>query len=109
MLGTNIEERNRTESADGCDSAGGPTGADRNSRIFRNGSRGCPEFLQVSSPGRVIEQTVPQSNVACAYNGAGGHNATFNIDTHGVHSWGYWGAQLDAMKGDMQSTLGAGR
>lgn len=41
-------------------------------------------------PGQVIEQTVLQSNVAFknAYTGAGGHNATFNIDGSGVHSWG---------------------
>jgi diacylglycerol O-acyltransferase/trehalose O-mycolyltransferase len=51
-----------------------------------------------------------QSNVAFkdAYTAAGGHNATFNIDSSGVHSWGYWGAQLTAMKPDMQRTLGAG-
>jgi diacylglycerol O-acyltransferase / trehalose O-mycolyltransferase / mycolyltransferase Ag85 len=23
-----------------------------------------------------------------------GHSAVFNIDNNGVHSWGYWGAQL---------------
>lgn len=42
-----------------------------------------------------------------AYTAAGGHNATFNIDNSGVHSWGYWNAQLVAMKPDMQQTLGA--
>jgi diacylglycerol O-acyltransferase/trehalose O-mycolyltransferase len=41
--------------------------------------------------GQVIEQTVLQSNISFrdAYNAAGGHNATFNIDANGVHSWGY--------------------
>jgi diacylglycerol O-acyltransferase/trehalose O-mycolyltransferase len=42
-----------------------------------------------------------------AYNGAGGHNAVFNFPPYGTHSWEYWGAQLNAMKGDLQSTLGA--
>jgi diacylglycerol O-acyltransferase/trehalose O-mycolyltransferase len=42
-----------------------------------------------------------------AYNAAGGHNATFNFPPYGTHSWEYWGAQLNAMKGDLQSSLGA--
>ena len=42
-----------------------------------------------------------------AYNGAGGHNAVFNFDANGTHDWPYWGAQLQAMKGDLQSSLGA--
>ncbi|MEQ0764193.1 alpha/beta hydrolase-fold protein, partial [Mycobacterium tuberculosis] len=43
-----------------------------------------------------------------AYNAAGGHNAVFNFPPNGTHSWEYWGAQLNAMKGDLQSSLGAG-
>ena len=35
-----------------------------------------------------------------AYNAAGGHNAVFNFPAYGTHSWEYWGAQLNAMKGD---------
>jgi diacylglycerol O-acyltransferase / trehalose O-mycolyltransferase len=42
-----------------------------------------------------------------AYNAAGGHNATFNFPAYGTHSWEYWGAQLNAMKGDLQASLGA--
>jgi diacylglycerol O-acyltransferase / trehalose O-mycolyltransferase len=42
-----------------------------------------------------------------AYNAAGGHNAVFNFPAYGTHSWEYWGAQLNAMKGDLQSSLGA--
>ena len=41
-----------------------------------------------------------------AYNAAGGHNAVFNFPANGTHSWEYWGAQLNAMKGDLQGTLG---
>ena len=42
-----------------------------------------------------------------AYNAAGGHNAVFNFPAYGTHSWEYWGAQLNAMKGDLQGALGA--
>jgi diacylglycerol O-acyltransferase/trehalose O-mycolyltransferase len=42
-----------------------------------------------------------------AYNAAGGHNAVFNFPPYGTHSWEYWGAQLNAMKPDLQRTLGA--
>jgi diacylglycerol O-acyltransferase / trehalose O-mycolyltransferase len=42
-----------------------------------------------------------------AYTGAGGSNATFNFPPNGTHSWGYWNAQLSAMKPDIQRTLGA--
>ena len=41
------------------------------------------------------------------YLAAGGHNAVFNFPPNGTHSWGYWGAQLQAMKGDLQRILGA--
>ena len=30
----------------------------------------------------------------------------FNFPANGTHSWGYWGAQLQAMKPDMQRVLG---
>ena len=42
-----------------------------------------------------------------AYNAAGGHNAVFNFTANGTHSWEYWGQQLNAMKPDLQGTLGA--
>lgn len=80
-------------------------------RLWIYSGNGTPsEIGEGSLPGQVIEQVVMQSNVAFrdAYTGAGGHNATFNIDSNGVHSWGYWNAQLVAMRSDMQSTLGAG-
>ena len=61
-------------------------------------------------PGQVVEQVILQSNVAFknAFTSAGGHNATFNLDNNGVHSWGYWNAQLMAMKPDLQRAVGAG-
>ncbi len=85
--------------------------AGNNTRLWIYSGNGTPsEIGEGSIPGQVIEQVILQSNVAFrdAYTGAGGHNATFNIDTNGVHSWGYWNAQLVAMKPDMQRTLGAG-
>ncbi len=85
--------------------------AGNNTRLWIYSGNGTPsEIGQGSLPGQIIEQTVLQSNTAFknAYTAAGGHNATFNIDSSGVHSWGYWNAQLVAMKPDMQGTLGAG-
>lgn len=85
--------------------------AGNGTRLWIYSGNGTPsEIGQGSVPGTVIEQVILQSNVAFkdAYTAAGGHNAVFNIDNNGVHSWGYWGAQLAAMKPDMQRTLGAG-
>lgn len=85
--------------------------AGNNTRLWIYSGNGTPsEIGEGSVPGQVIEQVILQSNVAFrdAYNAAGGHNATFNIDSSGVHSWGYWNAQLVAMKPDMQRTLGTG-
>jgi diacylglycerol O-acyltransferase / trehalose O-mycolyltransferase len=41
------------------------------------------------------------------YLAAGGRNGVFNFPPNGTHSWGYWGAQLQAMKPDIQRVLGA--
>ncbi|OBJ69941.1 alpha/beta hydrolase family protein [Mycobacterium sp. 1274756.6] len=42
-----------------------------------------------------------------AYEAAGGTNAVFDFPDYGTHSWEYWGAQLQQMKPDLQSHLGA--
>lgn len=39
------------------------------------------------------------------YLAAGGRNAVFNFPPDGTHSWGYWGAQLQAMKPDLVRIL----
>jgi len=39
------------------------------------------------------------------YLAAGGRNAVFTFPPKGTHSWGYWGSQLQAMKGDMLRVL----
>ena len=41
------------------------------------------------------------------YQAAGGHNAVFNFPETGTHDWAYWGAQLQAMKPDLQAALHA--
>ena len=41
------------------------------------------------------------------YIAAGGRNAVFNFPSDGTHSWAYWGAQLQAMKPDVQRVLNA--
>lgn len=43
------------------------------------------------------------------YLAAGGRNAVFQFPANGTHSWGYWGAQLQAMKPDMLRVLGVGQ
>jgi diacylglycerol O-acyltransferase / trehalose O-mycolyltransferase / mycolyltransferase Ag85 len=43
---------------------------------------------------------------ADAYVAAGGNNGVFNFPD-GIHSWGYWGQQLQQMKPDIQRVLGA--
>lgn len=60
-------------------------------------------------PGQVLESITGDSNRAFqkAYLGDGGRNASFNFPPNGTHGWGYWGAQLNAMKPDIQRTLGA--
>jgi diacylglycerol O-acyltransferase/trehalose O-mycolyltransferase len=123
LLGLSMGDEGGFNPTDMWGPAGGP-GWQRNDptvqagRLAGNGTRlwvysgnGTPsEIGQGSLPGQVIEGIILQSNTAFrdAYTGAGGHNATFNLDSNGVHSWGYWNAQLVAMKPDMQRTLGTG-
>src|SRR6516165_10635416 len=60
-------------------------------------------------PAKFLEGFVRTSNLKFqdAYNQAGGHNAVFNFDANGTHDWPYWGAQVQAMKPELQATLGA--
>lgn len=61
-------------------------------------------------PATFLEGTALQSNFNFRdrYVAAGGNNAVFNFPPTGTHTWGYWGAQLQAMKPDIQRVLGAG-
>ena len=81
-----------------------------NTRIWIYCGNGKPSDLGGDNlPAKFLEGFVRTSNLKFqdAYNAAGGHNAVFNFDANGTHSWEYWGAQLNAMKPDLQSTLGA--
>jgi diacylglycerol O-acyltransferase / trehalose O-mycolyltransferase len=90
-------------------------------RLVANGTRlwiycgnGTPTDPNLASPNAPIgglgflEGFAIDSNhaFADAYVAAGGRNATFNFPA-GIHSWGYWGQQLQQMKPDIQRTLGA--
>lgn len=60
-------------------------------------------------PAQLLESITLDSNknFQRQYLAAGGSNGTFNFPPNGTHGWGYWGSQLNAMKGDIQRTLGA--
>ena len=89
-------------------------------RLVANGTRlwiycgnGTPTDPSLASPNAPIgglgflEGFAIDSNhaFADAYVAAGGRNAVFNF-TDGIHSWGYWGQQLQQMKPDIQRVLG---
>ncbi|CAN5143939.1 diacylglycerol acyltransferase/mycolyltransferase Ag85C [soil metagenome] len=59
-------------------------------------------------PGQLLEGITLDSNLNFQrqYQAAGGRNGVFNFPANGTHGWGYWGSQLNAMKPDIQRTLG---
>ena len=84
-------------------------------RLVANGTRiwiycgnGTPTDPNLASPNAPIgglgflEGFAIDSNKAFAdaYVAAGGNNAVFNFP-EGIHSWGYWGQQLQQMKPDI--------
>ena len=78
-------------------------------RIWVYCGNGAPgELGGADLPGQLLEGITLDSNknFQRQYTAAGGSNGTFNFPPNGTHAWGYWGAQLNAMKGDIQSTLG---
>jgi diacylglycerol O-acyltransferase/trehalose O-mycolyltransferase len=81
-----------------------------NTRLWIYCGNGSPNELGGANiPAEFLENFVRNSNLQFqdAYTAAGGHNAVFNFPPNGTHSWEYWGAQLNAMKGDLQGALGA--
>jgi diacylglycerol O-acyltransferase/trehalose O-mycolyltransferase len=68
---------------------------DTGSDFGRNFSAGYLETITVST-NKEFQQK---------YLAAGGRNAVFNFPPNGTHSWGYWGAQLQAMKADIVRLL----
>ncbi len=72
-----------------------------------SGTPGELEGATSGIPQQFLENFTLKSNLnfQAAYLGAGGSNATFNFPPTGTHSWGYWGAQLLAMKPDVVGAL----
>jgi diacylglycerol O-acyltransferase/trehalose O-mycolyltransferase len=90
------------------------------SRIVANGTRlwiycapgGATDLDSAADPGQALsadslEALAMRSNTAfqTAYVKAGGSNATFQFPASGNHAWPYWGAQLQALKSDLITTL----
>lgn len=68
---------------------------------------GDPSFTGLFTAGYLENVTLDTNKeFQKKYLAAGGHNAVFNFPAAGTHSWGYWGAQLQAMKADIQRVLG---
>jgi diacylglycerol O-acyltransferase / trehalose O-mycolyltransferase len=86
-----------------------------NTRIWMYCGNGTPSDLDDTSSAfnlfnaKFLEGFTLRTNVTWRdnYIAAGGHNAVFNFPENGTHSWGYWGAQLQQMKPDLQRVLGA--
>jgi diacylglycerol O-acyltransferase/trehalose O-mycolyltransferase len=82
-----------------------------NTRLWVYCGNGQPTELGGGDlPAVFIENLTRNSNVAFRdkYIAAGGKNGVFNFPDNGTHTWAYWGAQLQAMKPDLQRTLGTG-
>jgi diacylglycerol O-acyltransferase / trehalose O-mycolyltransferase len=84
-----------------------------NTRIWVYCGNGTPTELAATAdaplPGLgFLEGFATESNIAFRdqYLAAGGRNGVFNF-LDGIHSWGYWGQQLQQMKPDLQRVLGA--
>lgn len=76
---------------------------------------GATSIDQSSAPGQALGATGLETLAIGSnrlfeqrYTQAGGRNATFEFPPAGNHSWGYWGAALQAMKPDLISTLTSG-
>ncbi|MBV8930022.1 MAG: esterase family protein [Mycobacteriaceae bacterium] len=86
-----------------------------NTRIWMYCGNGTPSDLDSGTTAfnlfnaKFLEGFTLRTNITWrdTYVADGGHNAVFNFPDNGTHSWGYWGSQLQQMKPDVQSTLGA--
>jgi diacylglycerol O-acyltransferase/trehalose O-mycolyltransferase len=81
-----------------------------NTRIWLYAGNGTPNELGGADlPATFLEGLTLRTNVTFRdnYIAAGGKNGMFNFPDYGTHSWGYWGAQLQQMKPDLQRVLGA--
>jgi diacylglycerol O-acyltransferase/trehalose O-mycolyltransferase len=83
---------------------------DNKTRIWVYCGNGTPSDLGGGNvPAEFLENFTRDSNLGFkdAYVAAGGTNGQFNFPDNGTHDWAYWGAQLQAMKPDLQRVLGA--
>jgi diacylglycerol O-acyltransferase/trehalose O-mycolyltransferase len=86
-----------------------------NTRIWLYCGNGTPSDLDSGTAAfnlfnaKFLEGFTLRTNITWrdTYVADGGHNAVFNFPETGTHSWGYWGAQLQQMKPDLQRALGA--
>jgi diacylglycerol O-acyltransferase/trehalose O-mycolyltransferase len=86
-------------------------------KIVANGTRlwvycgnGTPNELGGGDlPATFLEGLTIRTNLTFRdnYIAAGGKNAVFNFPDNGTHNWAYWGRELQSMKSDLQSYLGA--
>jgi diacylglycerol O-acyltransferase/trehalose O-mycolyltransferase len=84
-----------------------------NTRVWVYSGNGNPTDLDgglgnAQIPAQFLEGLTIRTNkdFQSKYLAAGGRNGVFNFPPNGTHSWGYWGGQLQAMKPDLQRTLG---
>jgi len=81
-----------------------------NTRLWVYCGNGTPSELGGDNvPAKFLEGLTIRTNRSFQddYIAAGGKNAVFNFPDNGTHDWPYWGSQLQAMKPDLQRTLGA--
>ena len=81
-----------------------------NTRVWVYCGNGTPNELGgADMPAKFLEGFTLRTNMTFRdnYVAAGGRNGVFNFPEAGTHSWPYWGAQLQAMKPDLQRVLGA--
>ncbi|KDE98425.1 hypothetical protein Y900_005595 [Mycolicibacterium aromaticivorans JS19b1 = JCM 16368] len=86
-------------------------------KIVANGTRiwiycgnGTPNELGHGDlPATFLESLTIRTNITFRdnYLAAGGKNGVFNFPDNGTHDWAYWGRELQAMKPDLISHLGA--
>ncbi|HLS00285.1 esterase family protein [Mycolicibacillus parakoreensis] len=81
-----------------------------NTRVWVYCGNGTPNELGGNDlPAKFLEGLTLRTNQTYEQNylAAGGTNGVFNFPQDGTHAWPYWFQQLQAMKPDMQRTLGA--
>ncbi|CAN5691365.1 alpha/beta hydrolase family protein [soil metagenome] len=87
-----------------------PTLVANNTRLWVYCGNGTPSELGGGDlPATFLEGLTIRTNITFRdnYIAAGGKNGVFNFPDNGTHNWAYWGQQLQQMKPDLQSYLGA--